>query len=338
METNPVSMEQNLNSILVSVIVPVYNVVPYLGECLESICTQTYKNLEIILIDDGSKDRSGEICDGWAAKDSRIKVIHQENAGVSRARNAGLAACTGDLIGFVDADDWLDLEMYEKLVQCLTENNADAAMCGFVDYPHGAPVEKGLFPVPPCDFSGTVYQMMRRNGYFTSSWAKIFRRKLVYRDGNLICFDPSIAFGEDEIWLLEVLRNSRRTAFLPQALYYWRPRAGSVTRADTLSEKQMSIFRAKERSLSLLPDDASIRSLARGRIFNDCYSLFVQAYCSGDTQAICRIKRTLRPMRRDWLFSSNYIFMRKLKILAIEAEMLLHFPAGLVKKTYELTH
>ena len=117
--------------VLVSVIVPVYNVEAYLDECLESICSQTYRNLEIILADDGSTDKSGEICDIWQAKDPRIRVIHQQNAGVSCARNAGLEICTGDLISFVDSDDWLDLQMFEKLVSCLSENDADAAMCGF---------------------------------------------------------------------------------------------------------------------------------------------------------------------------------------------------------------
>lgn len=290
------------------------------------------------LIDDGSVDTSGDICDRWREKDPRVRVVHQENAGVSCARNAGLRLCTGELISFVDSDDRLDRHMLEKLLRCLLENGADAAMCGFVDYPHGAAVEKGLYPVSPCDFRGTVYQMMRRNGYFTSLWAKLFRREPVFRLGEPICFDQALFFGEDEVWLLEVLRGAGRTAFVPEALYTWRPRKGSVTRSDTLTEKQLSIFQAKAQSLRLLPDDAALRVLARGRIYNDCHSLKVQAYCTGDRAAFRTVCRQLRPMRRCWIRSDDLIFLRKCKLLMLDAEMLLHMPKALVRWTDDRTH
>lgn len=101
---------------LISIIVPVYKVEKYLDKCVESIVEQTYKNLEIILVDDGSPDNCSAMCDEWAQKDSRIKVIHKENGGLSSARNAGLDACTGDYIGFVDSDDWIEPDMYEYLL------------------------------------------------------------------------------------------------------------------------------------------------------------------------------------------------------------------------------
>ena len=331
-------MNEQSHSPKVSVIIPVYNTEKYLRECLDSICAQTYHGLEIILIDDGSTDESGDICEEWSRKDNRIRVFHQQNAGVSSARNAGLEVCTGDLISFVDSDDWLDLEMIEKLVGCLDENRADAAMCGFVDYPHGAPVEKGVFSVAPCDFKGAIYQMMRRNGCFTALWAKLFRRELVFRDGGPVRFDASLTFGEDEVWLLEVLRDCRATAFLPQAMYYWRPREGSVTRTETLTEKQMSVLTAKEKTLSLLPNDADIISLARGRVYNDCFFLKVQAYCAGNTAALHRISQAIRPMWRDWALSDNYIFLRKCKVLILNVEMLLKLPKRLVERTNALTH
>ena len=111
----------------ISVIVPVYNVEYYLKQCLDSIVNQTYRNLEIILVDDGSTDRSGDICDEYAQIDARIKVIHKENGGLSSARNAGLDVCTsgGELIAFVDSDDWLELDMFEVLYTNLKEKNVD---------------------------------------------------------------------------------------------------------------------------------------------------------------------------------------------------------------------
>ena len=321
-----------------SVIIPVYNVAPYLEECLASVCAQTYRNMEIILVDDGSTDGSGAICDAWREKDSRIRVIHQENGGVSAARTAGLDVCTGQLISFVDSDDWLDGQLYEKLVACLEENGADAAMCGFVDYPHGAPVEKGVFAVPPCGFTDTVYQMMRRNGYFTSPWAKLFRRELVWRNGGPVRYDPALTFDEDEVWLLEVLRECRRTAFLPEPLYYYRAREDSAGRAEALTDKQMNWLVAKNITLRLLPDDAAVGALARGRFYNDCFLLKVKAYCLGDKKALRTIARAIAPLRRDWLRCGDFILLRKVKVLLIEAEMALRLPRSLVRWTNQRTH
>ncbi len=109
---------------LISVIVPVYKVEAYLNRCVESIVNQSYSNLEIILVDDGSPDRCPEMCDVWSQKDKRIKVIHKENGGLSDARNAGMAIATGTYIGFVDSDDWIDRDFYEKLLLTLKENHA----------------------------------------------------------------------------------------------------------------------------------------------------------------------------------------------------------------------
>lgn len=322
---------------IVSVIVPVYNTALYLRECIDSILSQTYQRLEVILINDGSTDGSGDICDEYAKKDARVRVIHKPNGGVSTARNAGLDSCTGELISFVDADDRLDLRMYEKLVRCLTENDADAAMCGFVDYPHDAPVEKGVFTVSPCDFKGTVYQMMRRNGYFTSPWAKVFRRELVFKEGGPVGFDTALSFSEDEVWLLEVLRYCERTAFLPEALYYYRPREDSVGRTAVLTDKKLTILAAKAKSLCLLPDDAAICTLARARMYNDCFKMEVMAYCGGNKNAMRSIKKAINSMRHDCLCSSEFRIMRKLKVLLLEFEMLLHMPKGIVRWTDELT-
>jgi len=116
---------------LISVIVPVYNVERYLEKCLDSIIGQNYRQLEIMLVDDGSKDKSGEICDRYAAADGRIKVIHRENGGVSAARNSGLNIATGEYYGFADSDDWLESDMYQILQNDLAGEGADIAVCGF---------------------------------------------------------------------------------------------------------------------------------------------------------------------------------------------------------------
>lgn len=113
----------------ISIIVPVYKVEPYLRKCLDSIVGQTYQNLQIILVDDGSPDNCGKICDEYAARDRRIEVIHQANGGVSAARNAGLKLADGDYIGWVDSDDWIESGMYEYLLENALKYGADIAVC-----------------------------------------------------------------------------------------------------------------------------------------------------------------------------------------------------------------
>ena len=122
-----------MNNPKVSVIVPVYNVEKLLQRCIDSILAQTFTDFELLLIDDGSKDKSGEICDEYAANDDRIIVIHKDNGGVAEARNAGLRAARGELIGFVDADDWLAPEMYAILYDNMLKEDADISAGGIID-------------------------------------------------------------------------------------------------------------------------------------------------------------------------------------------------------------
>ena len=118
----------------ISIIIPIYNVEQYLPQCLDSIINQTYKNLEIILINDGSTDNSGKICDNYAKVDNRIHVFHKKNEGVTSARNLGLDKCTGDFIGFVDPDDFIELNMYEILYNEQQRTNADIVWCNYLLY------------------------------------------------------------------------------------------------------------------------------------------------------------------------------------------------------------
>ena len=321
---------------LISVVIPVYNVAEYLPQCLETVCGQTYKELEILLVDDGSTDRSGEICDEWALKDDRIKVIHKKNGGVSSARNEGLEAASGPLIGFVDSNDWLEPVMYEKLAAALRETpGADIAVCGFVDYPYGidVPVPKGLKPHPPCGIVDTVIALFERGGYFTSLWNKLFRRSAVFPEGRRIPFEADLSFGEDEVWLARVLGGCRRTVFVPEALYHWRPRAGSVTRYTGITEKQLSILKAKKRALKLLPRRKDVLELAEGRIFNDCYFLVLEAYCAKERDVFRRVKKNLRPMKRAWLKSGDVPKLRKAKVILMDMEMRLGMPEKVIRFT-----
>ena len=119
---------------LISVIVPIYNVEKYLQKCVDSIINQTYKNLEIILVDDGSPDNCPKMCDDYAEKDSRIKVVHKENGGLSDARNVGMEVATGEYVSFIDSDDYISLDFYETLLETIVDNDSDVVECGVVKF------------------------------------------------------------------------------------------------------------------------------------------------------------------------------------------------------------
>ena len=161
---------------VISVIVPIYNVEEFLDECIQSIVDQTYQNLQIILVDDGSPDRCGEMCEDWARKDKRIEVIHKKNGGLSDARNAGLAEATGEFIAFVDSDDWIESQMYEVMLQTLINENADIVACGIIDsysnkkVIHSMPYSVGT----PEKFLQMIYQ---DTTFPVATWNKLYRRK-----------------------------------------------------------------------------------------------------------------------------------------------------------------
>ena len=165
-------------------IVPVYKVERYLDRCIQSIVDQTYRNLEIILVDDGSPDACPDMCDAWAARDCRIRVIHQENRGLGAARNSGIRISTGELIGFVDSDDWLEPTMYEVLYRSLTKENADTSMItGVLEYPNGRQIYLYHPDLHLVMTTSESFKYINLPGYSTiSAWSKLIKRSTL---GNI---------------------------------------------------------------------------------------------------------------------------------------------------------
>lgn len=221
---------------MISVIVPVYNVAVYLKQCIESICRQTYKNLEIILIDDGSTDDSGRICDFYSAKDSRITVIHKENGGLVSARKAGIQASHGRYIAYVDGDDWIEETMYEKLMRCITEQDVDVAMCG--RYEDTGDISKAVFQgIKQGKYNKKlmleqVYPNMIVNGeffrwgIFPGVWDKLFKRE--YIEPFQMEVDERICMGEDAVCVYPCLLNTESIYILEECLYHYRQTAFSM--------------------------------------------------------------------------------------------------------------
>ena len=214
----------------ISIIVPVYKVEEYLDECVESIVSQTYKNLEIILVDDGSPDRSPEICDNWAKKDKRVKVIHQQNAGQSEARNSGIKVATGDYITFVDSDDWIDEQMYEKLFAKLKEESADVAMCRIInEYPNVSKkyFEKNLTQINEKNIyelyiNSNMMQTEKEfvcDGLFGSVCRTLFKKSVIKNIWFL-----KDAYCEDLLYNILCLKNIKKVAVVDEYFYHYRMR------------------------------------------------------------------------------------------------------------------
>ena len=209
---------------LISVIVPIYNVEQYLNQCLQSICSQSYKNLEIILVDDGSSDRCPELCDVWAEKDSRIRVIHKQNGGLSDARNAGMAYAKGEYMAFVDSDDWIEKDLYQKLWSELHQNNAQIAACGIVKVFETTSEEQKIYSKQKIFTNEEALQTLLKGQDFCAvAWNKLYKRDVI----EDIRF-PVGRLHEDEFFTYRVIANASKLVLVPEAKYYYRQRAGSI--------------------------------------------------------------------------------------------------------------
>ena len=222
---------------LLSVIIPVYNVEEYLVKCVESILNQTYRSLEVILVNDGSKDASGSICDKLAAKDPRVKVIHKENGGLSSARNAGMDAATGEYITFVDSDDWIEADAYEHLM-ALIERYQVKLVCGGNFDVDGGTGNKTLGLTPKKEEVITAEEFVARmflwDGCDSSACDKVYHRSLLetfrYPEGR-VCEDVAVTY--------KIVLSTDRVALSDRPFYnyYHRPGSISISTAEEITDK-----------------------------------------------------------------------------------------------------
>lgn len=219
------------NKTAISIIVPIYNIEKYLHTCLDSIKAQTFSNWECILVDDGSTDRSPVICDEYAATDSRFITIHQQNGGLSNARNTALRIATGEYIGFVDADDWVEPEMYEHLYNLITEHDADIAQVGYrTEYIGRHSTKRVTNSVRVID-GETAMRGMGFDNIPNYVWNKLHRRSIItcnFPDGRN--FEDIFVYGQ---WL----KNVKKMVLDPTPMYHYRMRKGSIIHTDAANNR-----------------------------------------------------------------------------------------------------
>lgn len=224
-----------MNLPLISIIIPVYNVKEYLEKCIQSVVLQTYKNLEIILVDDGSADGSGAVCDEFAQRDSRIKVIHKENGGLSDARNAGLDIASGDYIGFVDSDDYIHPDMYRLLYETISEHNADVAECSHkkILSDKSAAIRPILkTTVRVFDALGFMHEIVLKD-YLNSI---IVCNKLYKAERWKQLRFPVGKFTEDAYVAFDACYTAKKLAVIDAELYFYRIRPGSISNGQGMKK------------------------------------------------------------------------------------------------------
>lgn len=214
---------------LVSIIVPVYNVEEYLHECLDSIVRQTYSNLQIIIVDDGSTDKSFEICEMYESKDSRIQVIRRKNGGLSAARNTGLEYVKGEWIEFVDSDDWIDSHFVEELMAAAKIHQADFAVCGTIVINTDENKETDVWEEREMVYHSSreiTYSRLVEGYIKDAAWNKLFKASFLEK----MKFKEGYAF-EDQFFTLLVLDKTKKAVSINKNYYFYRQRPGSITNA-----------------------------------------------------------------------------------------------------------
>lgn len=220
----------------VSIVIPIYNVEPYLNKCIESIVNQTYKDLEIILVDDGSTDNSPSICDAWEEKDKRVTVIHKENGGLSSARNTGLKVATGNYIMFEDSDDWVELNIVEKCVERIEKDQSDLVIFGYkkVDE-NGKDLGNYTFGNETYTKEEMSNQLHKRilEMSFGYAWNKLYRLSVIKESGTIN--DSSIIDREDLYFNLQLFNHLRRISYLDCVGYFYLQRKTSLLHNSNLA-------------------------------------------------------------------------------------------------------
>ncbi|MCL2719253.1 MAG: glycosyltransferase [Lachnospiraceae bacterium] len=226
----------------ISIIIPAYNVSGYLRKCLDSVLNQTYNNLEIILVNDGSTDNSGEICDEYAQKDSRFHVIHQANRGLSAALNVGLNFFTGDYLGFVDSDDWIEPEMFELLLHTVKTQNVPIAITNYYkDFDNKSLAMSNRIEIPPhkINIQSMLLNPLKRDDYMGFCgyvWNKLYTADIIR--SSEITFDEDIKYGMDTLFYTELVLKSNATgAYINKPLYHYLQRDTAISKSKSYKIK-----------------------------------------------------------------------------------------------------
>lgn len=220
---------------LVSIIIPVYNCSKYISKCLDTIIEQSYSNIEIILVNDGSSDNSLDFCKIYKKKDKRIRIINNDNHGVSYSRNCGIKASKGDYICFIDADDWIDKYYIEKLLNAINDNDSDVAICNYYSSYNHNNVQNINNNI---DLDKSFIEFIVDNNCWTP-WAKLFKKEKIEK-----LFDINVSSSEDLLFNFMNSKNLKRYKYIDEPLYYYRRKDDNQFSISKVGKKQLTELEA----------------------------------------------------------------------------------------------
>ena len=309
---------------LISIIVPVYKVEKYLSECVDSILNQTYKNFELILVDDGSPDNSGKICDEYAKRDGRVKVIHKENGGVSSARNAGLDNAKGEYVTFVDSDDIIDTRYLDLMYRKIVETGSDICFCHFDRFDDDKMVENqeelpsylqiNLDEKETVDFVKRYFKF--ENNVFGSIWRTLYKRSSV----DFLRFNSQIKISEDLVFVVNAVLNSKSICSISDVLYHYRDNLNSAGKTYKKNFQASQLELQKETALifSRLGSE-KMKKLQKQYFCLLCYYLFsneIKYYKSNKSHGN-EIKEIKKSELYKFFSLTNVLKLRRLKIFVV---------------------
>lgn len=294
----------------VSVIVPVYNAKEYLEGCVKSLSEQTYPNIEIILVDDGSTDGSGELCDKAAEKNSKIKVIHQINQGVSYTRNTGLRAATGDYICFVDSDDSVENNYVERLLTEIIKQQVDLAMCGWYENERQYTFDGKSWTM---NASEALYFLLAfQGGHCLALWNKIFRTDIA----QTCSFESELSYLEDGVFICDYLKKIKKVYIFGEMLYRYKINPSSLTHDTKPTEKRFSALNGRLLLVKRVEEyPIKIQKIAKAKYQETLRYLLIGSYRSGYRKEIRPYLSKLKIYRKEFYTQKGISFKGKIRYL-----------------------
>ena len=316
---------------LISVIVPIYKVEPWLCRCVDSIRGQTYENLEIILIDDGSPDHCGELCDEFAHEDNRIQVIHQQNKGLSAARNIGLDICKGDYIGFVDGDDFIHQEMYERLYADIANHKCNLAFCQpqlfYDDVSNFGLLSKQTVVVSAHDL---IYKCLEKDIWF-SAWTKLYHRSLFetirYPEGRT---------NEDFPVTIPIYDRAGYIAVNYNKMYYYRKRPDSITTASFSIRNFDKLKSAEEVFIYIKEHHSEFEKLAEKHLISTAIGLLIDADSHSSEKIISKRTEVQQLIKKYYSQAKNNPYLSTSQKILLSAAKVGGFSYTLTSNVYRL--
>ena len=300
---------------LLSIIVPAFNIENYISRCLENLINQKYRNIEIIVVDDGSKDKTGEIIDSYAQKDPRIKAIHKKNEGVSIARNTGIDIAKGDYIGFVDGDDTIDEEMFEVLIENAIKYSADISHCGY----------KMVFP-SRTDYYYNTEDVIIQNNYdglkdllkadrVEPSLSNKIYKSTLFDDIRL---SSNIKYNEDLLANFYLFRKSIKSVFYDKCMYNYMIRKGSAATKEISKNKILDPILVIEEIKNSLETDTDLYNIVYRRYLNNLIGICRNKECRNNKEFRHYIKDAKQELKRVYYDINNkYFIVGKLKYMIL---------------------